>query len=166
MKIKGRAWKFGDDVNTDEIIPAMYLNVTDPSELGRHCMEGIYKRFAKRISRGDIIVAGKNFGCGSSREHAQWAIKGCGISCVIASSFARLFYRNAINTGLPILECDEAGSIRHNDNLEIDLTKGGIHNISQDTKYTVTPFPEFMQEIITRGGLLQWIKHNRKYAKR
>lgn len=158
MKIKGVAHKFGDDINTDEIIPARYLNSTDPEELGRHCMEGKNKDFSRLVNKGDIIVAGKNFGCGSSREHAQLAIKGCGVSCVVAVSFARIFYRNAINVGLPILECHRSGKIDGGDKLQIDLTSGDIYNATKDVHYSSRPLPAFMQEIVTCGGLLRWIR--------
>lgn len=158
MTIKGKAHKFGDDVNTDDIIAAKYLVTTDPVELGRKCMETIAPNFAKEVAKGDIIVAGKNFGCGSSREHAPLAIKGCGVSCVIARSFARIFYRNAINTGLPILEIIGVEYINSGDELEIDLAKGGIKNITQGKGYKSEGFPKFMQEIVVAGGLMNWIR--------
>lgn len=158
MKLKGRAWKFEDDVNTDEIIPARYLNVSEPDELAAHCMEDIDPDFVKKISKGDIIVAGKNFGCGSSREHAPVAIKAAGISCVIAKSFARIFYRNSINIGLPILECEEASSrISDGDTIEVDLSTGIIANLSKNETYRSRPFPDFMQEIIAAGGLMNYV---------
>lgn len=158
MKFKGKAWKFEDDVNTDEIIPARYLNVSDPEELAVHCMEDIDPNFIKKVSKGDLIVAGKNFGCGSSREHAPVAIKAAGISCVIAKSFARIFYRNAINIGLPILECEEASErIRDGDIVEVDLSSGVITNLSRDETYRSRPFPDFMQEIIASGGLMNYM---------
>lgn len=157
MKIKGRAWKFGADVNTDEIIPARFLNTTDPRELGQHCMAGIDEGFVKRIKKGDVIVAGKNFGCGSSREHAPVSIKGAGISCVIAESFARIFYRNAINIGLPIIQLDNAfEEIAEGDELEIDLDKGILKDKTSGKEYQIGRFPGFMQEIIDAGGLLNW----------
>ena len=157
MKIKGKAWRFGDDINTDEIIPARFLNTSDPKELGQHCMAGIDEGFIKKIKKGDIIVAGKNFGCGSSREHAPVSIKGAGISCVIAESFARIFFRNAINIGLPIIELpDGAREIKEGDELEIDLDKGVLKNKTQKKEYAVSKFPGFMQEIIDAGGLLNW----------
>jgi 3-isopropylmalate/(R)-2-methylmalate dehydratase small subunit len=158
MRFKGKAWKFGDNVNTDEIIPARYLNTTDPAELGSHCMEGIVPEFSKRLSRGDIIVAGRNFGCGSSREHAQISIKGAGVSCVIAESFARIFLRNAINMGLPILEVKEVYNIKEGDYLEINLDTGIIANLTEHKEYHAKPLPKFIQEIIGSGGLLKWIK--------
>lgn len=158
MRFKGKVWKFKDDVNTDEIIPARYLNTTDPAELGAHCMEGADSEFSKKVSKGDIIVAGKNFGCGSSREHAQISIKGAGVSCVIAESFARIFLRNAINMGLPILEIKEAGQIKEGDYLEIDLDSGKILNLTERKEYQSKPLPKFIQEIIGSGGLLKWVK--------
>lgn len=158
MKLTGKAWKFGDDVNTDEIIPARYLNVSDAFELAAHCMEDIDPDFMKKISKGDIIVADKNFGCGSSREHAPLAIKTAGISCVIAKSFARIFYRNSINIGLPILECAEAASkINEGDQIEIDLSSGTITNLTKKKTYKAQPFPEFMQKIISAGGLMNYV---------
>ncbi len=162
MKFKGKVWRFGDNVNTDEIIPARFLNTMDPEELGGHCMEDIDPEFAKKVSKGDIIVAGRNFGCGSSREHAQIAIKGAGISCVIAEGFARIFYRNAINVGLPILELRDVSKISEGDYLEIDLDKGTIVNLSEDKLYKARPLSKFIQEIIKSGGLLKWIKSKGK----
>jgi len=158
MKFKGKVWKFKDDVNTDEIIPARYLNTIDPEELGAHCMEDIDPEFSKKISRGDIIVAGRNFGCGSSREHAQISIKGAGISCVIAESFARIFLRNAINMGLPILEIKDISKIKEGDYLEVDLAAGAITDLTEHKEYKAKPLPKFIQEIIRSGGLLKWIK--------
>lgn len=144
-KIKGKVWKYGNDVNTDEIIPARYLNVSDAKELAKHCLEDLDLDFVKKAKKGDIIVAGENFGCGSSREHAPLAIKERGISCVIAKSFARIFYRNAINIGLPIFESKDAGkNLRKGDTFEVDI-----------------PFPPFMREIIKAGGLMKWIKHTK-----
>jgi 3-isopropylmalate dehydratase small subunit len=158
VKLKGRAWRFGDDVNTDEIIPATYLNTTDPTEMVTHCMEGIDPGFAEKIAPGDIIVADKNFGCGSSREHAPIAIKAAGISCVIAKSFARIFYRNAINIGLPILESEEATlKVEEGDQIEVDLASGTITNLSKNETYEAQPFPEFMQQIIAAGGLMNYV---------
>lgn len=158
MKLKGKAWIFGDDVNTDEIIPARYLNVTDYDELAAHCMEDIDPDFVKKISPGDIIVASKNFGCGSSREHAPVAIKSAGISCVIAKSFARIFYRNSINIGLPILECESAVlNIKEGDIIEVNLAEGEIKNLTKGEIYHAKPFPEFMQKIISSGGLMNYV---------
>jgi 3-isopropylmalate/(R)-2-methylmalate dehydratase small subunit len=158
MIIRGRAHKFGDDINTDDIIAAKYLVSTDPEELGRHCMQNIRPNFIKEVKKNDIIVAGKNFGCGSSREHASLAIKGCGISAVIAKSFAGIFFRNAINIGLPFLESAVVDKIFDGDLLEIDLGKGIIKNISKKETYKTQPFPEFLQKIIQAGGLMNYIK--------
>jgi 3-isopropylmalate/(R)-2-methylmalate dehydratase small subunit len=158
MMIKGRAHKFGDDINTDAIIGAKHLVSTDAEELGRHCLESIQPDFIKKVQAGDIIVAGKNFGCGSSREHAPLAIKGCGIRAVIARSFAAIFFRNAINIGLPFLELEAVDKIKDGDMLEIDLSSGIIKNLSQDETYKTQPFPGFLQEIISSGGLINWLK--------
>ncbi|MFH1612421.1 MAG: 3-isopropylmalate dehydratase small subunit [bacterium] len=158
MFFKGIVFKFGDNVNTDEIIPARYLNTSDPLELAKHCMEDIDQDFIKKIKKGDIIVANKNFGCGSSREHAPLSIKTAGISCVIAQSFARIFYRNAINIGLPIVECENADKIKSQDILEVDLEKGIVKNITTNDVYAIKPFPLFMQKIIEKGGLMNYIK--------
>lgn len=158
-KIKGRCWTFGDDVDTDQIIPAIHLVTTDAQELGRHCMEEIKPGFADRAHPGDVIVAGENFGCGSSREHAPIAIKGAGISCVLAKSFARIFFRNAINIGLPILECPEAvDALREGDEVEIDLMAGTIRKVSDGKVFKVQPFPEFLRHIIDAGGLMKMVK--------
>lgn len=156
MILKGKAHKFGDNINTDDIIAAKYLLTTDPIELGKKCMETIAPDFIKRVNKGDIIVGGKNFGCGSSREHAPIAIKGAGVSCVIAKSFARIFYRNAINIGLPILEIAKADEIHTTDELEIDLVKGEIKNTTQSKVYKSEGFPGFMQRIVEAGGLMKW----------
>ena len=157
MIIRGRIHKFGCNINTDGIIPAVYLVTTDIKELGKHCMEGIDASFPGKVQKGDIIVAGKNFGCGSSREHAPLAIKGCGVSLVIAESFARIFYRNSINVGLPILASDEVyKNVKPDDNLEADLLKGEIRNITQDKVFNVDAFPPLLQEIIKTGGLINW----------
>ncbi len=161
MKFKGKVWKFNDDVNTDEIIPARFLNTQDPRELGEHCMEDIDKDFSKKVSKGDIIVAGKNFGCGSSREHAQISIKASGVSCVIAESFARIFYRNAINVGLPILEVKNTRDLQEGDYLEVDLDKGIVMDLSENKLYEAKALPKFIQEIIKSGGLLKWIKRRK-----
>ncbi len=163
MLIRGRVWKFGNDVDTDLIIPARYLNTTDPAELAAHCMEDADPTFARKVSPGDIIVAGKNFGCGSSREHAPLAIKGAGVACVIAASFARIFYRNAINIGLPILESPEASaSLQEGDIVEIDLGSGTIKNLTKDEVYRAVPFPPFMQEIMRAGGLINYVRERMK----
>jgi len=157
MLIEGKAWKFGDHVDTDAIIPARYLNVSDPAELARHCMEDVDPSFAGHVSSGDIIVAGENFGCGSSREHAPLAIKGAGVSCVIAKGFARIFYRNAINIGLPILACPEAvEGTEAGDRLTVDLRAGTIANQHSGSVYPTAPFPPFVMEIIEAGGLVPY----------
>ena len=158
MKIQGTVHKYGNNVDTDVIIPARYLNTADPRELADHCMEDIDIDFVKNVKKGDIIVAEKNFGCGSSREHAPIAIKTAGISCVIASSFARIFYRNAINIGLAILECDEAvKNIKNGDEVAVDFDTGIITNISNGKVFQAQPFPPFIQNIIKKGGLLNSI---------
>ena len=163
MKATGRVFKYGDNVDTDVIIPARYLNTSDPKELAAHCMEDIDLDFAKEVQEGDIIVANKNFGCGSSREHAPIAIKESGISCVIASTFARIFYRNAINIGLPILECDQAvKSIEAGDKLEVNFDTGVIKNLTKNEEYQVEAFPEFMQKIINSNGLIGYIKNSQE----
>lgn len=165
MILKGKAHKFADDVNTDDIIAAKYLVSTDTKELGKHCMEGISPDFVSKVNIGDIIVAGKNFGCGSSREHAPLAIKGCGISAVVASSFAAIFFRNAINIGLPFLESREVDKISDGDELEIDLSGGIIKNLSRNEEYKTQAFPGFLQEIVEKGGLMNWIKAKKERAK-
>lgn len=159
MKAKGTVFKYGDNIDTDAIIPARYLNTSDYRELAKNCMKDIDPSFVKKIKKGDIIVANRNFGCGSSREHAPIAIKTCGVSCVIARSFARIFYRNAINIGLPILECAEAANnIENADEVEVDLSTGIIHNLTKDQIYNAQTFPEFIQEIIKANGLINHIK--------
>jgi len=158
MLIKGKVHKFGNDVNTDDIISAKYLVSTDPKELGSHCMEAIAPDFAKKVQPGDIIVAGDNFGCGSSREHAPVAIKGAGIQAVIAKSFAAIFFRNAINIGLPFLESQETEKIKEGDLVEIDLGSGIIKNLTQNTIYKTQGFPGFLQELVEKGGLMNYIK--------
>lgn len=158
MIIKGKVHKFGDNINTDDIIAAKYLVTTDEKELGRHCMESITPEFLKKVNKGDIILAGKNFGCGSSREHAPRALKGCGIAAVVAESFAGIFFRNAINVGLPFLESKEIDQIKTGDLLEIDLSGGIIKNLSTNQIYQTQPFPQFLQEIIKDGGLMNYIK--------
>lgn len=160
MSVKGKVFKYGDNVDTDVIIPARYLNTSVHKELAAHCMEDIDKEFVKNVEDGDFIVANKNFGCGSSREHAPIAIKAAGVSCVIASTFARIFYRNAINIGLPILECDEAvKAIDNGDKLEVDFSTGVIKNLTKNEEYKGEPFPEFMQNIIDNDGLIGYIRN-------
>ena len=159
MKTQGFAHKYNDNVDTDVIIPARYLNTSDPKELASHCMEDIDTTFIARVRPGDIMVAGFNFGCGSSREHAPIAIKEAGISCIIAKSFARIFYRNAINIGLPILECPEAAAaIEQKDELSIDFDKGIITNLTKKESYKAPPFPDFIKEIIAAGGLIKSVQ--------
>ena len=160
MNAKGRVFKYGDNVDTDVIIPARYLNSSDPKELATHCMEDIDKEFVNNVKAGDIIVATKNFGCGSSREHAPIAIKANGVSCVIAETFARIFYRNAINIGLPIMECKEASEkINAGDEVEINFDTGEIFDRTTGEIFKGQPFPEFMQKIINSDGLLNYIKN-------
>jgi len=157
--LKGRVFKYGANVDTDAIIPARYLNVSEPAELAKHCMEDIGVGFVKRVKTGDIIMAETNFGCGSSREHAPLAIKASGISCVIAKSFARIFFRNAINIGLPLLECAAAvDNTRNGQTLEVDLASGKIKNIDTGMEFTAEAYPQFMAEIIAAGGLIEYTK--------
>ncbi len=159
MVLRGKCWKFGDNIDTDVIIPARYLNTTNPNELALHVMEDADKEFVKKASKGDIIIGGNNFGCGSSREHAPIAIKGFGIACVIAKSFARIFFRNAINIGLPIIESSEfVDESDEGDEMEIITDEGIIKNISKQKEYKVREFPQFLQEIIDNGGLMNWIR--------
>ena len=159
MKLKGKVHKFGSNIDTDAIVPARYLNVSEPSELAKHCMEDIAPEFTTKIKPGDIIVATTNFGCGSSREHAPLAIKACGISCVIAQSFARIFFRNAINIGLPLLECAEAvKETEAGDILAVDLSRGEINNVSKHKTFMASSYPEFMMGIINAGGLIEYTK--------
>ncbi|MFQ9984600.1 MAG: 3-isopropylmalate dehydratase small subunit [Lachnospiraceae bacterium] len=158
MQAQGKVFKYGDNVDTDVIIPARYLNSSDPAELATHCMEDIDPTFVNRVHKGDIIVANKNFGCGSSREHAPLAIKASGVACVIAETFARIFYRNAINIGLPIIECGEAArDIDEGDEVRIDFDSGTIYNLTKDTQYQGQAFPPFMQKIIKAEGLVNYI---------
>ncbi|HAN43825.1 MAG TPA: 3-isopropylmalate dehydratase small subunit [Ruminococcaceae bacterium] len=159
MNAKGTVIRYGDNVDTDVIIPARYLNTSDAKELASHCMEDLDKTFVKRVKQGDIMVADNNFGCGSSREHAPIAIKESGISCVIAASFARIFYRNAINIGLPIIECPEAvKNISEGDVVEIDFESGEIKNVTKNMTFSSQPFPKFIQQIISSGGLIKAIE--------
>jgi 3-isopropylmalate/(R)-2-methylmalate dehydratase small subunit len=157
--LKGKVHKYGADVNTDVIIPARYLNLSEPDELAKHCMEDIDKDFLKEMQPGDIIMATTNFGCGSSREHAPLAIKAAGVSCVIARSFARIFFRNAINIGLPLLECAEAvANTESGDLLEVDLARGRIKNVTRGLTFTARPYPDFMAELIAAGGLIEYTR--------
>jgi 3-isopropylmalate/(R)-2-methylmalate dehydratase small subunit len=159
MILKGRTWRFGDNIDTDAIIPARYLNTSDPAELARHVMEDADREFPEKVKPGDIIVAGRNFGCGSSREHAPIAIKSAGIQAVIAESFARIFYRNAFNIGLPIFESQEAADrIKEGDEVEIDADRGIIRNLTNGEEYRSRPIPPFMQELISAGGLIEWTR--------
>ncbi len=163
MKYTGKTHKFGNDINTDEIIPARYLNTTDKAELARHCMEDADKGFAAKVRPGEMIVAGRNFGCGSSREHAPIAIKASGVSCVIAESFARIFFRNSINIGLPIIESKEAsGKIKNADTVSVDTTLGVIKNLKTKESYRIEKYPPFMQKIVSAGGLINSIKKGSK----
>jgi len=159
MKLTGKVWKYGANVDTDAIIPARYLNVSTPEKLARHCMEDMDPEFVQKVQPGDIIVATTNFGCGSSREHAPLAIKGAGVSCVVATNFARIFYRNAINIGLPILECPAA--VEGSDvgqTLEVELETGRIHNLDTGLTFQAEPYPEFMMGIIRAGGLIEYTR--------
>jgi len=157
--MKGKVWKFGDNVNTDEIIPARYLNTSDRKELAAHVMEDADPEFVRKMSRGDIIVAGENFGCGSSREHAPIALKTSGIACVVAKSFARIFFRNSINMGLPIVQAPEAaGGAKSGDVLDIDLAAGTVRNVSTGKEYKFPPFPPELAGIIAEGGLMNYVK--------
>ena len=165
MKVSGKAWKFGDDVDTDLIIPARYLNTSDPGELAKHCMEDADPEFAGKVGKSDIIIGGKNFGCGSSREHAPIAIKAAGVSCVVAKSFARIFYRNAFNMGLPILECEDAEDFETGEKLSVDFDTGMI--VSEKTKkaHSTKPITDFMQELVRCGGLMKHIEKEIKTKK-
>jgi len=161
MNLTGKVWKYGDNVDTDVIIPARYLNMSIPTELAKHCMEDIDDTFAQGVEYGDIIVAQDNFGCGSSREHAPIAIKAAGVSVIIANTFARIFYRNSINIGLPILECKEAVSdIKNGDKLEVDIETGIIRNLTNNKSYQANGFPKFMKDIIEAGGLVNYARDN------
>lgn len=163
MELQGRTWKFGADVDTDAIIPARYLNTSDPQELAKHCMEDADPDFPNKVGEGDIIVADKNFGCGSSREHAPICIKAAGVSCVVAPSFARIFYRNAINIGLPLFESQEASErIAEGDIIKVDVATGLITNVTKNEQYQATPFPESMRQLINAGGLINYIREKVK----
>jgi len=157
--LKGKVHKYGANVDTDAIIPARYLNVSDPAELAKHCMEDIDRDFVKKVKPGDIMIATTNFGCGSSREHAPLAIKAAGVSCIIVKSFARIFFRNAINIGLPLLECHDAvDKTEAGDTLEVDLSSGRIKNLTSGVEFTASPYPDFMAELIATGGLIEHTK--------
>jgi 3-isopropylmalate/(R)-2-methylmalate dehydratase small subunit len=166
MPLKGKAFKYGSHVDTDAIVPARHLNLLEPADLARHCMEDLDADFTGKVKSGDIIVAEDNFGCGSSREHAPVAIKASGISCVIAKSFARIFFRNAINIGLPLLECEEAAKdIKAGDTVEVDLASGAITNLSSGKSFTSKAYPEFMMQIVQAGGLVEYTKKKLAGAK-
>jgi len=166
MPLKGKVFKYGSHIDTDAIIPARHLNLLEPADLALHCMEDLDADFTGKVKSGDIIVADDNFGCGSSREHAPVAIKACGISCVIAKSFARIFFRNAINIGLPLLECEEAvDNIRAGDKVEVDLATGTIINLSSGKSFTSKAYPEFMMQIVQAGGLVEYTKKKLSGAK-
>ena len=159
MVIKGKVLKYGDNINTDEIIPARYLDTTDSKELAEHCMEGIDENFLDKVKHGKILIAGRNFGCGSSREHAPLALKEAGVSCIIARSFARIFFRNAINIALPIVESEEAVmKTEEGDEIEIDIAGGKIRNLTKEECYSLVPFPPFLKQLISKGGLEEYVK--------
>jgi len=161
--LKGKVHKYGANIDTDAIIPARYLNISDSAELAKHCMEGIDPKFVNRVKAGDIMMATTNFGCGSSREHAPLAIKAAGISCIIAKSFARIFFRNAINIGLPLLECDEAvDKTKAGDTVEVELAKGRIKNLTKGMEFRAKPYPDFMAKLISAGGLVEYTKKRLK----
>jgi 3-isopropylmalate/(R)-2-methylmalate dehydratase small subunit len=167
MKIEGRVWKFGSDIDTDAIIPARYLNQSDPKELAQHVMEDERPEFFKEVRKGDILLAEKNFGCGSSREHAPVALKAVGISCIIAKSFARIFYRNGLNLGLPLLESSEASKeIKEGDRVRVNLTTGEIFDLTQKKKFSAKPIPAFMQELLRDGGLIRHLQKSSLKRKR
>ncbi len=160
--MQGKVWKFGDNIDTDLIIAARYLNTSEPSELAKYIMEDADPEFVSKMNPGDIIVAGENFGCGSSREHAPIALKAAGINAVIAPTFARIFYRNAFNMGLPIFELEEAAEINEGDTVRVDMAAGEIINVSQAKTYKFTPIPDFMQELVNTGGLIEFAKNEIK----
>jgi len=167
MKIEGRVWRFGSDVDTDAIIPARYLNQSDPKVLAKHAMEDERPEFSKKVRKGDILLADKNFGCGSSREHAPLALKAAGISCIIAKSFARIFYRNGLNLGLPLLESTEASeAIQEGDRVRVNLATGEIFDLTQKRNFSAKPIPPFMQELIKDGGLIRHLQKERLKKKR
>jgi 3-isopropylmalate/(R)-2-methylmalate dehydratase small subunit len=156
-RLHGAAWKFGDNVDTDQIIPARYLVTADPAELGKHCLEDADPQFVTKVRVGDVLVGGRNFGCGSSREHAPMAIKAAGVSAVVAKSFARIFFRNSINLGLPLFETDAADRIEQGDSLELDPVSGQIHNLTRNEAYQAQPLPPFARDIMAAGGLMQYV---------
>ncbi|MCX9012088.1 MAG: 3-isopropylmalate dehydratase small subunit [Candidatus Methanoperedens sp.] len=158
IKLPSNVWKFGNDIDTDAIIPGKYLTINKPEELAKHAFEGVRPEFARGIKEGDIIVAGFNFGCGSSREHAPLALKGARVKCIIAKSFARIFFRNAINIGLPLLECPDTDKIEEGDHIEVDFGSGLITNTTKDQKYQATPLPDFVRGIVDAGGLIGFAK--------
>ncbi len=158
IKLPSNVWKFGDDIDTDAIIPGKYLTINKPEELAKHAFEGVRPEFARGIKEGDIIVAGFNFGCGSSREHAPLALKGAKVKCIIAKSFARIFFRNAINIGLPLLECPDTDKIEEEDNIEVDFESGLITNNTKNQKYQATPLPDFVRGIVDAGGLIEFAR--------
>jgi len=163
MKLEGRIWKFGSDIDTDAIIPARYLNQSDPGELAKHAMEDERPEFPQQVRKGDILLAEKNFGCGSSREHAPLALKAAGISCIIAASYARIFYRNGLNLGLPLLESSKASeAIHEGDRVRVNLTTGEIFDLTQKKKFFAKPIPPFMQELIKDGGLIRHLRKSRR----
>jgi len=167
MIIQGRVFKFGDDLDTDAILPGQYLSISNPEELAKHCMEGYQQDFPQKIKQGDIFVGGSNFGCGSSREHAPIAIKAAGVSCVIAKSFARIFYRNGINIGLPLFECAEAyEGIDEGDTVQINTNNGLIKNLTKGTQFQAMPLPDFIKDIIMSGGLVEYVKNKLKNSRR
>ena len=167
MKIEGRIWKFGSDIDTDAIIPARYLNQSDPKELAKHVMEDERPEFLRKVRKGDILLAKKNFGCGSSREHAPLALKAVGISCIIAKSFARIFYRNGLNLGLPLLESSEASEgIKERDQVRVNLTTGEIFDLTQKRKYLAKPIPSFMQDLLRDGGLIPHLRKQKSKKER
>jgi len=156
--LAGRAWKFGDDIDTDAIIPGRYLVINDPQELAAHLFEGVRPEMAKTVAQGDYVVAGENFGCGSSREHAPLALKGAGVKAVVAKSFARIFFRNSINIGLPLFICAQVDNIADGAEMEIDMVGGMIHNKSRNEHYKTTPLPDFLREIVDAGGLVEYTR--------
>jgi len=167
MTLEGRIWKFGPDVDTDAIIPARYLNQSDPKELAKHAMEDERPEFYREVKEGDLLLAGKNFGCGSSREHAPLALKAAGISCIIAKSFARIFYRNSLNLGLPLLESPEASeAIQDGDQVRIDLATGEVFDLTQNRKFLAKPIPDFMQELLNDGGLIPHLRKKGQKGKK